>query len=80
MTLRDTYENVASVHFGPMQAGVDHPDARHYDDIDNDGYLDQVFHIRVQESALNEQQAFACLSGSLNNGQSFTGCDAIQVK
>lgn len=72
--------NVGSVHFGPMQASVDHPDARHYDDIDNDGYLDQVFHFSVQDSALDEQQVIACLSGSLNSGQSFTGCDAIQAK
>lgn len=72
--------NVGSVYFGPMQAGVDHPDALHYADIDSDGYLDQVFHFRVQESALDEQQDYACLSGSLITGQSFTGCDAVQAR
>lgn len=72
--------NVASVHFGPMQAGVEHPDARHYDDVNNDGFLDQIFHFRVQESGLDKQQASACLSGSLNGGQSFTACDTVQVK
>jgi hypothetical protein len=68
-----------SLAFGPEGAPLAHRSCPHREDVNGDGRTDLVTHHRVPESGLALGDASACLTGVLEDGTPFRGCDAVHA-
>ena len=50
-----------------------------FEDVNQDGYVDTVFHFKTQEAGFQAGDTEACLHGNLNSGQHFCGHDTIVI-
>ncbi|WP_346027393.1 GDSL-type esterase/lipase family protein [Arthrobacter parietis] len=64
---------------GPGEAKVRETQARG-EDVNGDGLLDQIVHVRTQDLGLSTDSTQLCLGGTLNNGRAVSSCDSIRVK
>ena len=48
-------------------------------DVNSDGFIDIVFHFKIQETGLTSSDAEACLHGMLLDGTHFCGHDSIKI-
>jgi len=72
----------STVHFG--DAPTPYGDAAASDnnvgvqDINNDGFLDKVYHFNFIETNLDPSDLMGCLGGEIN-GLDFLGCDSVNI-
>ncbi len=71
--------DVTTLVFGPNGAPPIHLVGAHFEDVDDDGYLDLVSHFRTQKTGIVIGALEACITGALNNGIPFEGCDDIRT-
>jgi len=74
--------DVSALSFGPGAASPVHEEAGavpadHYEDVNDDGFIDLVTHY-VQKEALPDEPE-ACLTGALNDGTPIQGCDSVRL-
>ena len=69
----------STVAFGPDAASPAHKVGVHYDDVDQDGVLDALFHFRTQETGIEEGDEEACISWMNFAGDAFECCDEIRT-
>jgi len=50
-----------------------------FEDVDNDGDLDMLFHFDTQTLQLNASSTEATLTGATTGGQEFTGTDTVRI-
>ena len=65
-----------SLTVGPKGAPVRETVARG-EDVNQDGLLDQVVHVRTQDLGMLTGEKQLCLTGELSNGRAFSSCDAV---
>jgi hypothetical protein len=56
-----------------------HERGHHDEDVDGDGHLDLVMHFDQNETRIHPGRTEACLTGETLDGESFRGCDFVQV-
>lgn len=66
--------DTASLRFGPRSAS---PGKVQVEDVNHDGKLDLVIYFRAADIGLGPKSVNACLSGRLENGTPFEGCDLL---
>jgi len=49
------------------------------EDVDKDGDLDLIMHLRTQETDIADDATVACLTGETFDGQPIQGCDVIRI-
>lgn len=64
---------------GPLGAAVQETAAKG-EDVNNDGFIDQVVHARTQDLGLAADATQLCLTGNLSNNRSISSCDAVSVR
>lgn len=69
------FVNQSSVRFGP--AGAAPQNGGQSEDVNDDGIMDLVFHFRTQDAAIVCGDTEETVTGTLTNGVSFRGSDAI---
>lgn len=84
-SLDATQVNVAGVCFGDAEdvSQRDCTEAHgkgHYSDVNGDGRTDLVMHFEVQETGIDLDDEQACLTGALEDGTTFEGCDTIHTR
>ncbi len=67
-----------TVEFGPNGATEAHVKG-HYEDVDEDGFLDLVLHFRTQETGIACGDTEATLTGELLDGTPIEGTDDIET-
>jgi len=50
-----------------------------FEDVDDDGDLDLLFHFKTQELDLTESSTIASLTGQTTDGDSFIGSDTVRI-
>jgi len=80
----DTFDvadiDVTTLAFAPFGKSGDtplHPNALHLEDVNDDGFTDLVTHYRTQDTGITLGDNEACITGELNDGILFLGCDDI---
>jgi choice-of-anchor B domain-containing protein len=68
-----------SLAFGPEAAPLAHPRCPHRKDVNGDGRMDLLGHFRSGEAGIAPGDPDACLSGQLEDGTPFQGCDAVRA-
>lgn len=70
-----------TVRFGPMHQHDAGATALRwaFEDVNDDGYVDLVFHFKAKETGLQAGDTEACLHGTLDDGQHFCGHDTVKV-
>jgi hypothetical protein len=63
--------------FGPAGARLANRRGPHFEDVNDDGFIDLVGHFRVQETGIALGDGEACLVGETSDESRFEGCDAI---
>jgi hypothetical protein len=63
--------------FGPAGAALAHREGPHFEDVDEDGFMDLLGHYRTQEAGIAFGDEEACLTGETVDATPFEGCDAI---
>ena len=48
-------------------------------DINDDGFMDQVFHFKIKETGLESSDTMACLHGMTLGGEHFCGHDSVKI-
>ncbi len=71
----------APVRFGPMHQHDAGATALRwaFEDVNNDSYVDLVFHFKAAETGLQVGDTEACLHGTLEHGHHFCGHDSVKV-
>ncbi len=69
----------ATVTFGPDAAPPGHRVMIHYEDVNEDGLLDVLFHFRTQETGILHGDTEACISWTMFSGTGFTCCDSVRT-
>jgi hypothetical protein len=49
------------------------------EDVDGDGDLDLIMHLRTQDTVIGDDDTEACLTGETTGGQAIEGCDTIRI-
>ena len=70
--------DVTTLAFGPAGAAPAHLVGGHFEDVNDDGYLDLVSHFRTQQTGIVIGTLVACITGELD-GIPFEGCDDINT-
>ena len=70
-----TQIRVSTVIFGPDAATPEHNG--HVEDVNNDGFMDMLFHFDTRESGIQCGDTEAFLRGEIFDGQSFGNLDSI---
>jgi uncharacterized protein YegL len=70
----------STVWFGdaPLAFGDAQDNSGHLEDVNNDGYMDKVYHFKFTETNLDQSDTEGCLSGEIN-GLDFRGCDSVNI-
>ena len=68
-----------TVTFGPDAAFESHRVQIHFEDVNNDGVLDAMFHFRTQQTGISDGDSEACISWRDFAGDSFTCCDSVRT-
>ena len=50
-----------------------------FSDVNNDGYMDIIFHFMTQETSFQPGDTAACLHGELNSGEHFCGHNTVVI-
>lgn len=69
--------NIAHVRFGP--AGATPVRTGGLEDVNNDGYLDRVYHFAAKDTGLTATSTEACLAVVLPGGLPGNGCDVVRI-
>ncbi len=70
--------NATTVLFG--QTGYEAEPVHYaFDDVDDDGDMDIIFHFRTQETGLEAEDTEAILTGQTTDGTKITGTDSVRV-
>ena len=69
--------DVSTVRFGPAEASPAHDG--HVEDVNNDGYMDMMFHFKTQETGIVCGDTEATLTGETSDGIPFTGSDTMKT-
>jgi len=72
-----TQVDYSTVTFGPDGAAPAHDG--HVEDVDDDGYMDAVFHFRTQETGIVCGDTEATLNGEIFDGTLITGTDTVNT-
>lgn len=70
--------DLADVRFGPAGATSVHVGG--LEDVNNDGYLDRVYHFAVGDSGLTATSTEVCIEAVLPSGLPGIGCDSVRIK
>jgi hypothetical protein len=71
--------DVTTLAFGPSGAPLDHSRGPHFEDANDDGFLDVVSHYRIEETGIVFGDMEACLRGERLDGTPFGGCDSVRT-
>ena len=76
-----TSVNTATVKFGKMHDEEHGASPLRFapEDVDGDGYMDIVFHFKIQETGLEPSDTMACLHGMTLDGVHFCGHDSVKI-
>jgi len=72
-----TQVDYSTVRFGIAEAAPAHDG--HVEDVNDDGYMDAVFHFRTQETGIVCGDTEATLIGEIYDGTSITGTDTVNT-
>lgn len=72
-----TQIDFSTVSFGPDGASTAHDG--HVEDVNDDGYMDMVFHFKTQETGIACGDPDATLTGKTTGGTQFTGTDTVKT-
>jgi len=71
--------DVTTLTFGPGEQVPAHDPAGHYEDVNEDGFMDLVSHYVVGGTGIASGDTEACISGKTNDGIDFLGCDSVRT-
>jgi len=63
--------------FGPDEMERAHRNGPHFDDLDEDGFLDMLLHFHTASTGIGSDDVEACLMGETWDGLAAIGCDAV---
>ena len=75
--LSSTQVDFSTVTFGPDSASTAHDG--HVKDVNDDGFMDMLFHFKIQELAIACGDTEATLTGETFDGTPITGIDAVKT-
>lgn len=68
-----------TVTFGPDNAMEIHKSQIHYEYVNDDEYLDAVFHFQQADTGISADDEYAVLNCETDDGESLSGCDEVKV-
>jgi hypothetical protein len=71
--------DVSTLVFGPGGASPDHKQQGHFEDVNEDGFLDLVVHIRTQETGITESDTESSLTGETIDSLSIEDSDIVKI-
>jgi len=71
--------DVSTLRFGPLGQVASHYEGGHYQDVNDDGYMDLVTHYIRGGTGIVSGDTEACLNGKTNDGIEFVGCDSVRT-
>ncbi len=72
-----TQVDFSTAEFGPEKASPLHDG--HIDNVDDDDFLDMVFHFDTQDTGIACGDTEATLSGQTFGGEAFSGTDSVKT-
>lgn len=71
--------DLETLRFGPAGASPSHATGGHFEDVNEDGFIDVVSHYTMQETGIVAGLKEACITATTIEGQAIKGCDRITI-